>query len=68
MHFIKNILKDHVLEVLYCPIVHQVVYILTKSLTKVRFQNFNLCWEFRKLSLKGDKLQCLIFYPIVSPL
>ena len=37
MHFIRNLVHDSVIEVLYCPIDDQVVDIFTKSLTKVKF-------------------------------
>ena len=37
MHFIRNIVHDHVIEVLYCPIDDQVADIFTKSLTKASF-------------------------------
>jgi hypothetical protein len=37
MHFIKKLINDHVLEVLYCPMEDQVAYIFTKTLTEVKF-------------------------------
>ena len=37
MHFIKNIVHDRVLEMLYFPIDDQVADIFTKSLTEVKF-------------------------------
>ena len=43
MHFIRNIVHDHVIEVLYCPTDDQVADIFTKSLTEAKFVNFGLC-------------------------
>jgi hypothetical protein len=37
MHFIKNIVHDHILEVLFFPLDDQVVDIFTKSLTEAKF-------------------------------
>ena len=37
MHFIRNLVHDHVIEVLYCPIDDQVADIFTKSLTEAKF-------------------------------
>ena len=37
MHFIKNLVHDHVLEILYCPTDDQVRDIFTKSLTEAKF-------------------------------
>ena len=37
MHFIKKLLQDRVIEVLYCPIDDQVVDIFTKALTGAKF-------------------------------
>ena len=37
MCFIRNLIRDHVLEVLYCPIEDQVADILTNTLTEVKF-------------------------------
>ena len=37
MHFIKNIVHDRVLEMLYFPTYDQVAEIFTKSLTEVNF-------------------------------
>ena len=34
MHFIKKLINDHVLEVLYCPTEDQVADIFTKTLQK----------------------------------
>ena len=43
MHFIRNLVHDHVIEVLYCPIDNQVADIFTKSLTEAKILNFDLC-------------------------
>ena len=37
MHFIRNLVHDSVIEVLYCPTDDQVAYIFTKSLTEAKF-------------------------------
>ena len=37
MHFIRNLVHDSVIEVLYCPIDDQVADIFTKSLTEAKF-------------------------------
>eukprot|EP00253_Pinus_taeda_P029019 PITA_29019 len=56
MHFIIKFIHDHVLEVQYCSIDDQVGDIFTKALTKVKFIKLRLWLEFRKLSLRGDRL------------
>ena len=37
MHFIRNLVHDSVIEVLYCPTDDQVANIFTKSLTEAKF-------------------------------
>ena len=37
MHFIRNLVHDCVIEVLYCPTDDQVADIFTKSLTEAKF-------------------------------
>ena len=37
MHFIKNLIRDQVIEVLFFPIEDQVADIFTKSLTEAKF-------------------------------
>ena len=37
MHFIRNLVHDSVIEVLYCPTNDQVAHIFTKSLTEAKF-------------------------------
>eukprot|EP00253_Pinus_taeda_P030803 PITA_30803 len=56
MHFIRKLIHDHVLEVQYCSTDDQVADIFTKALTEAKLLNFNLWLEFRKLSLRGDRL------------
>eukprot|EP00253_Pinus_taeda_P030100 PITA_30100 len=56
MHFIRKLIHGHVLEVQYCSTDDQVANIFTNALTEVRFTNFNLWLEFRRLSLRGDML------------
>eukprot|EP00253_Pinus_taeda_P034902 PITA_34902 len=56
MHFIRKLIHDHVLEVQYCSTDDQVADIFTKALQRRSSLNFNICLEFRKLSLRGDRL------------
>ena len=42
MHFIRNLIHNQVIEVLFCPTEDQVVDIFTKSLTEAKFY-FDLC-------------------------
>eukprot|EP00253_Pinus_taeda_P012224 PITA_12224 len=56
MHFIRKLIHDHVLEVQYCSTDDQVAEIFTKALTGRSSLNFDICLEFRKLSLRGDRL------------
>eukprot|EP00253_Pinus_taeda_P021274 PITA_21274 len=56
MHFIRKLIHDHVLEVQYCSTDDQVADIFTKALTERSSLNFDICLEFRKLSLRGDRL------------
>ena len=37
MHFIKNLVHDHIIEVLYFPTDDQVADIFTESLTEAKF-------------------------------
>ena len=43
MHFIRNLVHDRVIEVLYCPTDDQVADIFTKSLTEEKFSKLRLC-------------------------
>ena len=56
MHLIRKLIHDQVIEVLFFPTEDQVADIFIKSLTEVNFSKFDLCQEFMKLSLKGDRL------------
>ena len=42
MHFIRNLVRDSVIEVLYFPIDDQVVDIFSKFVTEVKFLKFDL--------------------------
>ena len=37
MHFIKKLINDHVLEVIYCPMEDQVADVFTQTLIEVKF-------------------------------
>eukprot|EP00253_Pinus_taeda_P018033 PITA_18033 len=56
MHFIRKLIHDHVLEVQYCSTDDQVADIFTKALTEAKLTKLRLWLEFRKLSLRGDRL------------
>eukprot|EP00253_Pinus_taeda_P006562 PITA_06562 len=56
MHFIRKLIHDHVLEVQYCSTDDQVADIFTKLSQRRSSLNFDICLEFRKLSLRGDRL------------
>ena len=53
MHFIRNLIDDHVLEVLYCPIEDQVVDIFMKTLTEVKFTKLRLMVGVQEVVIKG---------------
>ena len=53
MHFIRNIVHDRVIEVLYCPTDDQVVDIFTKSLTEAEFSKLRSMLGVHKCVLKG---------------
>ena len=53
MHFIKKLINDHVLEVLYCPTKDQVTYIFMKTLTKVKFKKLRPMVGVQKVVIKG---------------
>ena len=53
MHFIRKLINDHVLEVLYCPTKDQVVDIFTKTLTKVKFTELRLMVSVQEVVIKG---------------
>ena len=53
MHFIKNRVHDHVIEVLYCPMDDQVANIFTKSLTEANFSKLRSMLGVQECVLKG---------------
>ena len=55
MHFIRNIVHDHVLEMLYCPIDDQVADIFIKSLTEAKFSKIRSMLGFQECVLKGGQ-------------
>ena len=53
MHFIRNLVHDSVIEVLYFPTDDQVVDIFTKSLTKAKFSKLRSMLGVQECVLKG---------------
>ena len=53
MHFIRNLVHDHVLEMLYFPTDDQVEDIFTKSLTKVNFSILQSMLGVQECVIKG---------------
>ena len=53
MHFIRNLVYDSVIEVIYCPTDDQVADIFTKSLTKVKFSKLRSMLGVQECVLKG---------------
>ena len=53
MHFIRNLVHDCVLEMLYCSTDDQVADIFTKSLTKVKFSKLRSMLGLQECVLKG---------------
>ena len=53
MHFIKNLINDHVLEVLYCPTKDKVANIFMKTLTEVKFTKPQLMVSVQEVVIKG---------------
>ena len=53
MHFIRNLVHDHVIEVLYCPTNDQVADIFTKSLTEAKFSKLRSMLGVQECVLKG---------------
>ena len=53
MHFIRNIVHDHVIKVLYFPTYDQVVDIFTKSLTEANFSKLRSMLGFQECVIKG---------------
>ena len=53
MHFIRNLVHDHVLETLYFPTDDQVADIFTRYLTKVKFSKLRSMLGVQECVLKG---------------
>jgi hypothetical protein len=53
MHFIRNLINDHVLEVLYCPTEDQVADIFTKTLTEAKFTKLRPMVGVQEVVIKG---------------
>ena len=53
MHFIRKLVHDHILEVLFFPIDDQVGDIFTKSLTEVKFSKLWSMLGVQKVVIKG---------------
>jgi hypothetical protein len=53
MHFIRKLINDHVLEVLYCPTKDQVADIFTRTLTKVKFTKLRPMVGVQEFVIKG---------------
>ena len=56
MHFIRNLVHDRVIEVLYCPTNDQVADIFTKSLIEAKFSKLQSMLGVQECVLKGDRL------------
>ena len=53
MRFIRNLVHDHVLEMLYFPTDDQVANIFTKSLTEAKFSKLQSMLGVQECVLKG---------------
>ena len=53
MHFIRNLIHDRVLEMLYCPTDDEVADILTKSLIEAKFFKLRSMLGVQECVLKG---------------
>jgi hypothetical protein len=53
MQFIKNLIHDQVIEVLFCPTEDQVANIFTKSLTEVKFSKLRSMLGVQDVVIKG---------------
>ena len=63
MHFIRNLVHDSVIEVLYFPTDDQVADIFTKSLTEAKFSKLRSMLGVQECVLRGDRLSCLLPSP-----
>ena len=53
MHFIRNLVHDHVIEMLYFPTDDKVVDIFTKSLIEAKFSKIRSMLGVQECVLKG---------------
>jgi hypothetical protein len=53
MHFIRKLIHDQVIEVLFFPIEDQVADIFTKSLTEAKFSKLRSMLVFQEVVIKG---------------
>ena len=53
MHFLINLINDHVLEILYCPTEDQVTDIFMKILTEVKFTKLRPMVGVHEVVIKG---------------
>jgi hypothetical protein len=53
MHFIRKLIHDHVIEVLFFPIEDQVAGIFTKSLREVKFSKLRPMFGVQEVVIKG---------------
>jgi hypothetical protein len=53
MHFIRKLIHDQVIEVLFCPTEDQVADIFTKSLTEEKFSKLRSMLGVQEAVIKG---------------
>jgi hypothetical protein len=53
MHFIRNLIHDQFIEVLFFPTEDQVVEIFTKSLTEAKFSKLRSMLGIHEVVIKG---------------
>jgi hypothetical protein len=53
MHFIRNLIHDQVIEVLFFPTEYQVADIFIKSLTEEKFSKLRSMLEVQQVVIKG---------------
>ena len=63
MHFVKNLVHDRIIEVLFLPIDDQVADIFTKSLTEVKFSKLRSMLGVQEFVVKGEYA---LMYPSFS--
>jgi hypothetical protein len=54
MHFIRKLIHDQVIEVLFFPTEDQVANIFTKSLTEVKFSKLRFMLGVQEVVIKGE--------------